>query len=302
MFTKIVVPLDSSRNAELVLPFVLEIASAFGSQLHLIQVLSDDSSENGANGIHYLSNIENSLHNELKKRNAARPVSVFRHILTGNPAGNILRFTDDNQIDLIALTNYGVSGEGAWAMGSVAYKIIQAGKQSVLVVKKPAAGIINVKPQIKKLLVPLDGSTTGEAAIPSAQAIADSMNAELVLMRVVVPSSMQRDSFLSYTTEVLEELIKQAEKGQEERKTAAQSYLEQVKEKLAQDGISASGVVKLGYPPEQLFNYAETAGIDLIVMSSHGRSGISRWMMGSVTEKMLETGNTPILVVRAKSR
>lgn len=141
----------------------------------------------------------------------------------------------------------------------------------------------------KKILVPLDGSEFSEQALPYAESMAKNFGAELVLMRVAEISYREispefRDNY---------EDIRQAAVGQVKR------YLEAHIAALAEEGISAS----LHYEDttavaEALIDAVPLLDVDLIVMCTHGRSGIGRWLIGSVTEKVLRHAGVPILIIR----
>lgn len=216
-------------------------------------------------------------------------------------ATEILRYADENNVSLIVMSRHGASDESSWFLGSIADKVLRATKQSVLLIKAPASdAALKRKQLLKRVLIPLDGSRTGETVIPSAEVLARALGTELVLIRVVVPSSLQRDSFHGFIDATMEELVTQAEKGQEDRKASATEYLKSVEKPLKEGGLATSVVVLLGSPPDKIIDYAKENEVDLISMSSHGRSGISRWVFGSITDKVLQTGDTPVMVVRAR--
>lgn len=80
----------------------------------------------------------------------------------------------------------------------------------------------------------------------------------------------------------------------------AKQYVSYTVEKLRKDGVAAEGVVRIGPAAEQIVEYAVTNAIDLIVMSTHGRSGVARWYLGSVADKVLHTATVPVMLVRAR--
>jgi len=88
-------------------------------------------------------------------------------------------------------------------------------------------------------------------------------------------------------------------RADEKRRTAAEDYLNSVRKTLNRKRLKVSSTVVQGSPPDQTIDYAKANAIDLIAMSSHGRTGIGRWVFGSVTDKVLHAGDTPVLVVRA---
>jgi len=299
MYERILVPLDGSKAAEFAIPYAVEISSSLGSEFHSIRVFEPALGDTVPSCQAYLDLIAEQVNLQFKDRGVV-PSIIRSTVLTGRSATEILRYVDDNDISLIIMSRHGASDEEPWFLGSIADKVLRATKRSVLLAKAPAGDTaLQRKQLLKRILVPLDGSRVGAAAIPSAEVLAQAFDAELVLFRVVVPSSLQRDSFRGFITPSLEELVTQAEKGEENRKDSAIKYLKEVENPLKEQLLTASAVV-LGSPPDEIVDYAKENGIDLIAMSSHGRTGVGRWIFGSVTDKVLHAGDTPVLVVRAR--
>jgi nucleotide-binding universal stress UspA family protein len=148
---------------------------------------------------------------------------------------------------------------------------------------------------MKKILVPLDGSKLAECALPYAQEIAAGNNKEIVL--VSVTERIQALRPMEDPTQPMEQRLVPEAIGKMERQ--ARNYLNKQVKALTVKGIKARADVLLGRPAEEIINYVKYNEIDLIVMSSHGRSGPSRWAYGSVTEKVFRSSSVPILVVKA---
>jgi nucleotide-binding universal stress UspA family protein len=143
----------------------------------------------------------------------------------------------------------------------------------------------------RRILVPLDGSAMAEQVLPPATSIAKAMDAEMVLFRV---SIVQISGW--FTGEWLEPL-------EGDLRTAdqyAKDYLSRVAGHLADQGVKVSTAVRVGAVAESIVNYTETQQIDLIAMCTHGRTGLARWALGSVADRVLRVGRIPILLVRAR--
>jgi nucleotide-binding universal stress UspA family protein len=149
----------------------------------------------------------------------------------------------------------------------------------------------------KKIMVPLDGSDLAESVLPHVKAIASgSQGMQVVLVRVVDP--------LGYPIMVRAHgefgmPEKNGEQIQQERKKAAESYLQKMEKQLKLEGLTVNAAVLEGEIAETLIHYATINSVDLIVMTTHGRSGISRWLLGSVADRMVSHSCVPILMVRA---
>ncbi len=242
----------------------------------------------------YQERIIEKVELQLKDWEAKEGVKVKGVVLFGKPADEILKYAKENNLDLIAMCSRGRSSRGPWLLGNIAAKVLRAAEIPVLLIRKPIdSTYIQEKRLVKKILLPLDGSRLGEIAIPFAEALALAFNAEIILFQVYTPSTIETGyrvpEITLATQREIEEYIKEF----------AQSYLRQWEIKFQEKGLVTSCVLKLGSPADQILEYAEENGIDLIVMSTHGRSGIGRWVFGSVTDKVLHSGDMAVLTVRA---
>ena len=179
----------------------------------------------------------------------------------------------------------------------------------------------------KKILVPLDGSKLAESVLEHVESIASGCNVpEVVLVSVTEPIKVTRQYINAQTVDrsgyhILDHSFYVQQSGQtagtdtfigdlppENSKwsrtigrmyTQADKYLDRIQRRLLKKGIKADTEVLLGKPAEAITSYAEANGVDLIIMSSHGRSGISRWASGSVAERVFRSACVPVLMVRA---
>ncbi|MCJ7703046.1 MAG: universal stress protein [Anaerolineales bacterium] len=142
-----------------------------------------------------------------------------------------------------------------------------------------------------RILVPLDGSHLAEQALPHAIAIAERFQSELVLLQVSIP--------LPRPPATAEAALQRAEKA---RAVLVREYLERVAAGLQEHGITVQTITIEGRPHLQIIQYAETSQIDLIVMCTRGQSGLSRWMMGSVSDRVARGADVPVLLVRAQEK
>jgi nucleotide-binding universal stress UspA family protein len=142
----------------------------------------------------------------------------------------------------------------------------------------------------KKILVPLDGSELAKKALDEAEKLANCFGAEIVLFEVVPFMPIYG------SPELVTPLI-----VDEKQKEAAEKYLVNLSEELKKKGFKATAVVRTGQQVAvEIIDFAKESGANLIVMCTHGRSGISRWVLGSVALKVLTRAETPILLIRSK--
>jgi nucleotide-binding universal stress UspA family protein len=147
---------------------------------------------------------------------------------------------------------------------------------------------------IKRILVPLDGSELAERALPYAEELAHQFGATLVLVRVVNSVELSRSqAFSGYLpAEVYDTAF-------EDARQAAHEYLEATAKRLAADGLEVDWAMRTGDPAGEVVEHEREARADLVVMSTHGRSGLGRWVFGSVADRVLRGGTVPVLLVRA---
>ncbi|MEW6143290.1 MAG: universal stress protein [Chloroflexota bacterium] len=291
MFEKILVPLDGSELSEQALPVAEELVGRLGSRIAVLQV--SESTESGLYHMQelYINQIAQRVTNLVKKYRA--DVQVEPVIIIGSAADEIIKYVDRNNIGLVVMGTHGRSGITRWAVGSVASKVVRGTKTPVLMIRTKGAKPSEKKRLLSKVLVPLDGSEVGEAALPFITELALKLEMEVVLFQVValayhVYSSGEIVSQVPYTEQEMEPI-----------KKSVKSYLDKVAEKLTAKGLKVSTEIKTGAAAESIIKAAEDLGVDLVAMSTHGRSGVSRWVFGSVAARVLQQGTTPLLLVRA---
>jgi nucleotide-binding universal stress UspA family protein len=142
----------------------------------------------------------------------------------------------------------------------------------------------------KKILVPLDGSELAKKALDEAVKLANCFGAEMILFQVVPFMPIYG------SPELVTPLI-----VDEKQKEAAEKYLTNLVEELKKKGLRVTATVRTGQQVAvEIIDFAKESGAELIVMCTHGRSGITRWMLGSVALKLLTRGETPILLIRSR--
>ncbi len=149
----------------------------------------------------------------------------------------------------------------------------------------------------KKILVPLDGSELAECVLPHLESIAKGCEINTIVFARVVDSTVPPSTF---PTSAEFGLLKGDHKQLEmHRKQVAEDYLKQLVGKLNYGWADVKWEVLVGKPAESIAEYAEKNGIDIILIASHGRSGVSRWVMGSVADRILRSACVPVMMVRA---
>lgn len=146
----------------------------------------------------------------------------------------------------------------------------------------------------QKVLVPLDGSKLAECVVEHVKSIATGCQVPTVVLLRVVESFSPPPYFNLRHEMAAEDTYRDAKETAEAQ---AKNYLSEMAERLKAKGIAVENDMAYGLPADEILNYAEQKQVDLIVMSTHGRSGISRWFSGSVTQKVVGQSLIPVLIV-----
>ena len=296
MYEKILVPLDGSQLAEVALPYAEEIAAKLGAHLILLSVVESTEAQNYHNHQIYIQQkTEDAKYGAERylEKWGGKAVKIESAFLVGYPAEEIVDYADKEGIGLIVIATHGRSGIRRWSLGSVADKVVRSATQPVAIIRaKDTRPDVREKDMLNKILVPLDGSKESEDVIPYIEEFTSKLKAEVILLHV-----LERAQHI-WAGNVEATLIPYTEKEMEPLKANTVGYLEKVGKLFRDKGITTSFEVRVGTPAEEIVNLADEISVDLVAMTTHGRSGVSRWYFGSVADKVLHTGNTPLLFVR----
>ena len=312
MYNRMLVPLDGSELAEVVFNYAKELAGRLDLDVIFLHVYRPEEGELIPMHRAYVERAAEIIRRqseEVQQKTGGPPrakaVEVRGELAVGHPAEEILRYADENDIDIILMATHGRSGIRRWAMGSVADKVLRASKVPVWLVRAgiPEEIVYDKWPR-RTMLVPLDGSELAESVLAHVEALAKQRGAklvEVVLLQVCEPPVIPYISadYLPGMTPVSSRLTWQELEHETARSTAvAEQYLAEVEKRLKDVGLGVRSEVLLGNPADQIVDYANRNPFNLIVMATHGRSGLSRWAYGSVAEKILLGVSSPIFLVR----
>jgi nucleotide-binding universal stress UspA family protein len=298
MTRTILVPLDGSPVAERILAYIPALRTEEREELLLVSVLEAgryaaamgpdslltfDLADWRREAEAYLKRIAGEL------REMGMPVQT--RVLEGDVAAAICDIAAQ-QADLIAMTTHGRSGVKLWLLGSIADRVVRTAQQPVLLVRPDTDGGGKA---FRRLLVPLDGSSLAEAALGPALDLARPSQGELLLMQVVEALDSRVAAHAEMDTPP-------PSLSTAEQEAAAQAYLDGVADGLRREGVAVRTLVTVGYAPEAIPEVAAAEKVDLVVMSTHGRSGLSRWVFGSVAEKVVRLAACPVLLIRARTK
>ncbi len=315
MFTKTLVPLDSTQISEGIIPLVTQLAQGLDMQVVLATAISQDNSPGalfdrirGGIGGHPsptaeaiagppIEKVESDARSRLDELAGAisqRGISVESMVGFGPASETIVRMATDSDCDLIAMSTRGRGALSSGLLGSVTYRTMHESPVPVLAVTPERAGRHRtIEDVISTVVVPLDGSELAETALPYAVALCRAMDTEMVLLHVVpAPETIYSDGNVGG---------QDASGGREELDALARMYLNGIVRRLEEEGLAAKVSVHEGRPSNVITAVARGVEPSMIVMGSHGRSGVDRLLMGSVAEAVVRESGEPVLMVRSQT-
>jgi len=296
MIQTILIALDGSQAAESVLPYVQTIARAMRARLILIAAV--DQAEGWREGGHDDDNRAAQTYlDSIRERLApAIEAPIEARVVNAPPAQAILDAAHETAVDLIAMTVHGQTGLKAWLPGSTATKVLHAARRPVLVVRpkdrpgasEPTTGPSGQAPALQTILVPLDASELSRSALPFAEDLAKALSASLVVVHAIVPLDIVYPGVepVAIPPSVLVDI-----------EAAAHGFVRSIAGELTAKGLKAKPVVLIGTAADAIVEAAEAEGAGLIVMSTHGRSGVKRLLLGSVAEAVVRHSPIPVTLV-----
>ncbi|MGE5303363.1 MAG: universal stress protein [Alphaproteobacteria bacterium] len=299
MYTRILIPLDGSKTAEEVLPYAHTLAAKLKVPVELIGVIDivELAVHISAEKARYL---EKMIEQEERRSmdylkgiaNTFPGLSVNCVIEKGRAAEAIIDKAGADKGTLIAMATHGRSGIDRWVLGSVAEKVLRAANNPLLLVRA-AKPTTSGQARLTSVVVPLDGSELAESVLPAVTELAKKLDLEIILFRAFnMPYSVYAGGDGYYAVN-FDQLIA-------EMKDEATAYLEKKTGELKRQGFEkVSFLVKEGLSADEIISFGRETPDNLIAMCTHGRSGVKRWVLGSVTETVVRHCGDPVLVIRA---
>lgn len=282
MYERMLVPLDGSELAEQVMPYVEELARKLNSEVILITVCLPGAPLERALTEYIERRAERIQSLGIKTRSAC---------IEGEPAASIIDFAVKNDVSLIIISSHGRTGIGHWPLGSIASKVVQRSHIPVFLIRSGHPANAAADKKLQKILVSLDGSRFAEAIVPYIESLAEAMSSEVVLARVIEPVRLPHLAAYRERERYEQEYMAKLERE-------AGRYLNKKKGTLRAKGVKVSSALRQGKPAETIMQYAEDKSVNLIALTTHGFSGITKWAYGSVASRIIEGSSKPLLLVR----
>jgi nucleotide-binding universal stress UspA family protein len=309
MYQRILVPLDGSELAEQVLPCVRVLASGGKSEVQLIRVMEAPPSYLADPGQgRYPHQVSASLvsHAQDYLQKVSRPlrdagVRLTLTIEEGSAAPHIIAEADKTPDALVAMSTHGRSGIARLMLGSVTNKVLQGTENPMLIVRPHEGGSAG-EVKLDSIVVPLDGSELSEQSLPHVTELSKALKLRVILVRVT-PSAGEYQHYMErhYWGADATAYFGPYEVFSKRADAEAMDYLYDIRERLwKSDVIRVEEELLHGRPADAIVDFARQSPHALVAMTTHGRSGIGRWVLGSVTDSVLRHSDNPVLVVRAR--
>ena len=298
MFTRMLIPLDGSKTAEQVLPYARRLATVSDVSVELLGVveMTDIAGDIGANEAPYAEAlireaVRDSTDYLESLAKTFRNGTVRCSVTQGRPGDIIIAAAAADKDTLIAMATHGRSGVSRWLLGSVTEKVLRGTSNPLLVVHAPEDSKTEGEAVWSSVIVPLDGSDIAEAILSPVATLAKALGLQVILIRIYgLPlATYGGDDY--YVPDYLE--------LKDQIKDDADGYLSSRASLLRAQGVAdVSTVAVEGSAADAILSFARKTPDNLVAMSPYGRSGLQRWVLGSVTEKVVRRCEDPVLIVR----
>lgn len=309
--TTVLVPIDGSARALSAVPWAGRLAGADGRVLLLRAVPAEPayagallsivgSGPDAASRIRQeWQRVANADLDEAERMLARSGARVERLIGEGEPEDAIVTAAQERGVDLIVMASHGRGAIGRAVFGSVADRVARTSPVPVLILRVPEDRLADEDVRVHRIIVPLDGSPLAAQALPMAASVAKQLGAPVHVVRAVEPvHGLPISTGTLGPSPVLTEEI--TDRIWQEAEAAAQETVKAAIQDLQREGVDADGATLSGSPFFAISDATEPD--DLIVLTSHGRGGVQRWLLGSVAEKLVREAPAPVLLVPAAGR
>ncbi|HXG49649.1 MAG TPA: universal stress protein [Methylomirabilota bacterium] len=292
---RLLVPTDFSEASRAALALATELAERFGAQIDLTYVIPPALPIDVGHPVTAAMPVD-----DLERRAAAslarfreahlpKALPVVTHVLTGAVAYELTEFAARRNTDLLVISTHGHTGLKHLLMGSTAEQVLRHAPCPVLVAR--AAGRKRREFRLRQILVPTDFSAPSTKALHYALALAEQAGATLSLVHVLALPSWPEFGY-----------ARMAIKSAQGRRTA-QERLQTLRAGLGDRGDRVGAWrVRSGNPFREIIAEAEESRADLIVVATHGHTGLAHFLLGGTTEKIVRHAGCPVLVVRQRER
>jgi nucleotide-binding universal stress UspA family protein len=295
---KVVVPLDGSPFAETAIPVSLSLARALGARIELVSIYLEEPliAEWQIPGEELRASYEAYQQSVLQRLPSAADLDVVTTVLSGPVAETLETHVADGPDAIVIMSTHGRGPLSRAWLGSVADRLVRHARVPVLLLRPEdeTPDGFETSYTFGSVVVALDGSERAEYGLVWAKHIAEATGAAIALVRAV-PSRFVTSPYLPHTVRETQELLEQDE-------ATARTYLTTLQDRLGATGMTVQTEILPGVQPGTgITRYADRTRASLVVVTTHGRGGLPRLVLGSVADKVIRGATTPVLIVRAPS-
>jgi nucleotide-binding universal stress UspA family protein len=287
VYENILVPLDGSELSEKALPYAKSIAKTRKSNVILFAVSLKIFVERRD---HLFASYLEVYAKELN----AEGIKATTATSYGNVPAEIVKYANNNNIDLIVIATHGYSGAKQWMFGSITQKVLYGTTIPVLLVKSKSA---EVSVGLNRILVAIDGSSLSESTFPYVEELAKNTNKEILLLHICEPPIVP-----SYGSRPINKNWKKYRDNMwAETENQATNYLKKTTTAMMKKGLKVkSRVVKAQTEKvvQSIMQISKEESVDLIIITTHGRTGANSWAYGSIASRIVKDFSQPILLIR----
>jgi nucleotide-binding universal stress UspA family protein len=300
MYTRLLIPLDGSKTAEAALPYGRTLARTLKIPVELlsivdITVLATQVFRGSGYFEPIIAETVRSSEEYLNRIAKTFPADNVSCTVETGKAEDVIIEKAGSDATLTAMATHGRSGIDRLIMGSVAEKVLRSAINPLILIRASEEADSEGLAVLKSVIVPLDGSELAETVLSPVVQLANALKLEVILLRAYqIPMNTYAGMEDSYPIDY--------EKISVALKEEAQSYLERKVAELKRNGIEKlSFVISEGSGAGEIVALGRRTPDNLIAMCTHGRSGIKRWVLGSVTEKVVRLSEDPVLIIRGRN-
>ncbi len=292
MYDTLLVPTDGSDHAVRAARHADALAERFDASVHVLAVVDVQ----GAAGAFDAGGVTETFVERLERRADDDLAAVRRAVdgdrvttarVRGRPSEAILDYAADHAVDAIAMGTHGRTGIDRYLTGSVTERVLRHAEVPVLTARAGDDGDEPIDYDV--VLVPTDGSTAAAAAVDHALAVAAASDATVHALAVMDVTATATTPELSVPPDLTEA-----------REAAAERAVEAVADRARAADLDVETTVRSGSPAKTILDYADATGTDLIAMGTTGRTGLSRHLLGSTTERVVRHADVPVLAINAR--
>lgn len=309
MYDRILLPTDGSAHAMVAAEHALALSRAFDAAVHVLGVADIDRAAGlfDAGGVdeEFVDRVERDVEEAVDRTAslAADADGVETAVVQGDPAEAIVEYVAEAELDAVVMGTHGRQGIRRFVAGSVTEQVLRVAEVPVFTVRRPedaddgdeaedaTVGAVGDLPTYERVLVPTDGSDTAKRAVDHAVAIADAFDGELHALSVVDVAAVGGEMEAVPTRSLIEALTERAE-----------AAVEAVAERGSDAGVEVVTEVQQGFPGSGVLRYAREHEVDIVVMGTHGRTGLGRVLLGSTTERLVRRAEMPVCAVPPADR